>query len=67
MTPIITYKYLNSVAAIRLKKLGKLRAGPHCWVGRADILEEVTRELKSSQRFLSQRMWVPGQVIEAED
>lgn len=28
MTPIITYKY-NTVAEIRLKKLGKLRAGPH--------------------------------------
>ena len=51
-----------------MKKLGELRAGLHLLVEvvREGILKEVTSKLMRSQMFLSQRMWVSRQVIQAE-
>lgn len=48
-----------------MKKLGWLKAGPDLLAGvvREGFSEEVTSTLKRSQGFLSQRRWVPGQVI----
>ena len=56
----------KTVAGIRAKKLGELKAGPEPLVGvvREGFPEEVTSKLKMSQSFLSQRRWVPGQVIQ---
>ena len=53
-------------AGIRVKKLGQLKAGPYLLVRtvREGFPEEVTSKLKRSQGFLSQRRWVPGQVIQ---
>lgn len=56
----------KTVAGIRAKKLGELKAGPDPLVGivKEGFPEEVTSKLKMSQSFLSQRMLVPGQVIQ---
>lgn len=53
------------LTGIRVKKLGWLKAGPDLLAGevREGFSEEVTSTLKTSQGFLSQRRWMPGQVI----
>ena len=53
------------LAGIRVKKLGRFKAGWDMLIGvvREGFPEEVTSKLKRSQGFLSQRRWVPGQVI----
>lgn len=54
------------MSGIRVKKLGKLKAGPDLLFGvvREGFPEEVTSKLKRSQFPESKWVWVPGQVIQ---